>query len=134
MKKFGLFIMVLGCVFASKANATHILELPDSGSDSHRIELLSSNVFDGQFYVWTYKVTSGAGSSIHALSHWVIGICDEYFDHAIDPGGTTISLISPPDTDPNLGISGLKFDDGYNDDEMRTVTIYMTQSLEVTQV
>ncbi|MCA9436508.1 MAG: hypothetical protein KC978_12055, partial [Candidatus Omnitrophica bacterium] len=127
MKKFGLFIMVLGCVFASKANATHILELPDGSSTSHRFELLSGNVFDGEFYVWTYKVNSGGGSTVHGISHWVIQICAEYFDHATDTGGTAIEE-KFTSADPTLQITGLKFDDDYNDYEMRTVKIYMTES------
>ena len=139
MKRIGFVSLILGlALLPLAATATPILQLPDGGSNSHEIELLSGNVFDGSFYVWTYKVTSGSGNTVHSISHWVIGICADYFDHATDSGGTDISLIIPPDTDPTLGIAGLKFDDEYDDDdddrEMRTVRIYMTQSLETTEV
>ncbi len=135
MKRTGILSVVFSLFLVTSANATHILELshPDDTTNFHKIELLSSNVFDGSFYVWTYKVTSAGGGDTKALSHWLIDICTDYFDHATDTGGTAISIKTPGSPDPTLGIPGLKFDDEYSDDEMREVKIYMTKALEITQ-
>ena len=71
-----------------------------------------SHTFDGTYSTWTYSVTSGSSP---ALSHWAISWCDE----------TAIEDVSETPweygTDPNTGITGIKFDKGYSGGETRTV-------------
>jgi len=117
----GLSLTLIGLI-SPQAGATPI-DSVDLGD--HRIELLSANVFDGEFYVWTYKVTSGTSP---AISHWVLEICQAIFDHA---DGEVVTVLTNPD--PTLGIIGVKFDDGFEDGEMRIVQIFLTAMAEVVE-
>lgn len=70
-------------------------------------------------YLWEYRVASGKKP---ALSHWVLDICKDVFDSIVPHslvGTNNYSWVSP---DPRTGATGLKFDDGYDDDEARTVS------------
>lgn len=60
---------------------------------------------------WTYIVTSGSDPS---LGHWIIAWCNE----------DAIINVSEPGkygTDPDTGITGIKFDKGYKDNMTRIV-------------
>lgn len=136
MKRLGLLVLLFGfgLAFATTTSAAPILELPDSSDPKrHIIELVSSNVFDGEFYVWTYKVTSGQGPTVKAISHIMFDICLDYFDHATDEGGTDIEL-KTDSADPTLSMFGVKFDDDYDDGEMRQIKFFLTKSVATTLV
>jgi len=72
-----------------------------------------SHTFDGTYSTWTYRVTSGSDPS---LSHWVLTWCNEgaligcseYCDYVTD--------------DPTTGLTGIKFDKGYDDGDSRFVS------------
>jgi len=72
-----------------------------------------SHTFDGTYSTWTYNVTSGIRPS---LSHWVISWCDP---GAIVGASEYQAYVAP---DPCTGITGIKFDTGYEDGETRTVS------------
>jgi len=78
----------------------------------HDIILVSHN-FDGTYSTWTYNVTSGTKPS---LSHWVISWCAP---GAIVDASEDWEYVTP---DPGTGITGIKFDTGYEDGETRTVS------------
>lgn len=121
MRKLRFASLVTGLLLASGVGATPI----DSVTfGEHTVELISMNVFDGEFYVWTYKVTSGSGP---AISHWILKLCTDFFDHASEDW-------DEPGLDPTTGVTGTKFDTGYDDDEMREVKLYMTKALEAVEV
>jgi len=72
-----------------------------------------SHTFDGTYSTWTYQVTSGTRPS---LSHWVISWCAP---GAIVGASELWEYVAP---DPRTGITGIKFDTGYEDGETRTVS------------
>ena len=72
-----------------------------------------SHTFDGTYSTWTYQVTSGTKPS---LSHWVISWCAP---GAIVDASEYREYVAP---DPRTGITGIKFDTGYEDEETRTVS------------
>jgi hypothetical protein len=72
-----------------------------------------SHTFDGTYSTWTYNVTSGTQPS---LSHWVISWCAP---GAIVGASEYQAYVAP---DPRTGITGIKFDRGYEDGETRTVS------------
>lgn len=118
MRKIGFVVLVMGLFLASGIGATPI----DSVTlGDHLIELISMNEFDGEFYVWTYKVTSGSSP---ALSHWILNLCIDFYDHSSEP---TVKQ-HYDEADPTTGAFGTKFDDEYVDGEMREVKIYMTKA------
>lgn len=118
MRKLGFVSLVMGLFLASGVGATPIDSVDLGG---HKIELLSMNVFDGEFYVWTYKVSSGEGPS---LSHWVLDFCIEFFDDANE-----VWADHTESADPSSGLFGIKFDEEYRDLEMREVEIYLTKAV-----
>lgn len=120
MKRLGLLMAMFGFFMVSAVDATPIdsVELGD-----HKIELISKNVFDGEFYVWTYKVTSGESP---ALSHWVLDFCIEFLDHVSDGEDTADHFTN---ADPTTGFFGLKFDTEYDDNEMREIKLYLTKEV-----
>ena len=65
---------------------------------------------------FTYQITSGSKPS---LSHWVRGLSTCFFDLS-DLGSCSEACewVSP---DPRTGTTGIKFDTGYEDGEIRTV-------------
>lgn len=136
MKRLGFLAVMFGfsLAYTVTSSAAPILELPNSSDPKrHIIELVSSNVFDGEFYVWTYKVTSGQGPTVKAISHIMFDICLDYFDHAADEGGDDIEL-KTDSADPTLGMFGVKFDDEYADGEMRIIKFFLTKAVEKTLV
>jgi hypothetical protein len=93
-------------------------------------------------YLWQYQVQGGSSP---ALSHWVLGICQNVFND-IMPGsiGYTSGLnpitgfLPTPSgqiefgTDPTTGLFGLKFDYGYDDGELRYVRFVLDEDHEAT--
>jgi hypothetical protein len=78
---------------------------------NHDITFLSHS-FDGTYSTWTYEVTSGSKPS---LSHWDLTWCNE---------GAIVEVSEKPweyGTDKHTGITGIKFDKGYNDEQTRIV-------------
>ena len=70
---------------------------------------------------FSYSVHSNPGGVGHAIGHWVV-------QFAANCGGPGIIVASSEtavwtNCDPTTGIRGVKFDDGYDDDETRTVTV-----------
>ena len=80
---------------------------------THDITFVSHTTDGAGNSIWTYTVTSGSSPS---LSHWSIEFCGEAAD---------ILEASEDDweygTDPHTGITGIKFDEGYDDGETRTI-------------
>ncbi|MCK4734260.1 MAG: hypothetical protein KAT65_17535, partial [Methanophagales archaeon] len=78
---------------------------------NHDITFIS-HTFDGTYSTWTYNVTSGYKP---ALSHWVITWCNE---SALINCSETCEYVT---NEPHTGITGIKFDKEYNDNESRIV-------------
>jgi len=75
-----------------------------------------SHTFDGTGSTWTYWVTSGTAPS---LSHWGISWCAP---GAIVGASERWEYVAP---DPATGITGIKFTEGYEDGETRTVSFQL---------
>ena len=73
---------------------------------------------------WDYEVTSGSSP---ALSHWVIEWCDYSAVVAVYENGVLLEegVDWEYGTDPHTGITGIKFDNDYDDWETRTITILL---------
>jgi hypothetical protein len=91
-------------------------------------------------YLWQYQVTSGSSP---ALSHWVLGICNNAFSDILPgsvgytPGLNPITgFVATPGsqitfgTDPTTALNGIKFDYGYNDGQIRYVRFVLTEDYE----
>lgn len=77
-------------------------------------------------YLWQYQITGG---SQPALSHWVLSTCEDVFDSLV-PGsvtGTDASKISFVINDQKTGATGIKFDEGFDDGEVRTISFRLTE-------
>ena len=109
MKKIKATLMAVVAVLAL---VTFISPVSAVLIDGHDITFVS-HTFNGTHSTWTYNVTS---SFQPAISHWVMTWCNEnalvgcsedceYVKN--DPGGT--------------GLTGIKFGEGYSDNEIRTV-------------
>jgi hypothetical protein len=70
-----------------------------------------NRTFDGTNSTWTYNVTSGSKPS---LGYWIMTWCDE---SAIVEASEKWEY----GEDKKTGITGIKFDKGYKDEESRTV-------------
>jgi len=84
---------------------------------SHNITFVSHtyNLNTG-ISTWTYNITSGSGPPPgYALSHWAIAWCDE---KAIKDASEEWEYV---DGKPPTGITGIKFNRGYEDGESRIV-------------
>jgi hypothetical protein len=119
MKK-GLAAAVVMMVLAGAVTATPIQTVT---LGDHTISLLSANVEKDGKFVWTYKVKSGSSP---AISHWVLGIC---LDHDFTTNERNIELV---DGDPHFGLTGVKFEDGYRDNETRYVKLYFDTEMALT--
>jgi hypothetical protein len=88
-------------------------------------------------YLWQYQVQGGSSP---ALSHWVLGICQNAFSNIIPgsigftPGLNPITgfVPTPPGqiefgTDPTTNLLGIKFDYGYNDGQLRYVRFVLDE-------
>lgn len=84
---------------------------------------LVNQTWDGTNSTWTYEITSGTAP---ALSHWVLEWCDCSAVVAVYENGV---LIPPGEWecghDPHTGLWGIKFDNGYDDGETRTITLVL---------
>ena len=83
------------------------------------------HTFDGTYSTWTYNVTS---SFQPAISHWAMTWCNP---------GAIVGASEEPwwyGTDPNTGITGIKFDKGYGDNETRTVSFTLQPDFEIGEV
>ena len=111
-------IAVLGLIaFISPVSAVQI--------GDHDITFVD-HTFDGTYSTWTYNVTSG---SQPAISHWVMTWCNkgalvgcsEDCNYTInDPGKTWLT--------------GIKFDEGYGDNETRTVSFTLQPDFKIGEV
>jgi len=114
MKK-ALYILI--CLFTVALVATSCSPAAfDSMSRCVRVDhniTFVSHTFDGTYSTWTYNVTSGTRPS---LSHWIISWCAP---GAIVGASEYWEYVAP---DPRTGITGIKFDTGYEDGETRIVT------------
>jgi hypothetical protein len=82
---------------------------------SHTVELINIEKNEAENWSkYTYRVTSGVQPS---LSHWVFGWCVP--DDIIDVSEAYV-WVNP---DPFTGLKGIKFDKGYEPDEVRIVWI-----------
>ena len=92
----------------------------DDPCGNHCITFVSHD-WDGTYSTWTYEVTSGCSP---ALSHWVLEWCDCAAVVAVYENGEPIPEDEwecgcfPQHTD----LCGIKFDNGYDDGEVRTVS------------
>jgi hypothetical protein len=94
-----------------------VAETPTEGEeyaqlDCHSVQLVS-NVYDEE-NEWTtvgYKVISGCDPSI---SNWILGLPLELQDDVIAISDTKTEWT---EGDPNTGVAGLKFENGYESDE-----------------
>jgi hypothetical protein len=78
------------------------------------------NIGGIDYYTWNYRVT-GETCLNRGLSNWVLGICQNYWNLVTNvsttsndvsdlAGGTTTGYVYSIGTDPNSGVSGLKWD------------------------
>lgn len=80
----------------------------------HLIEFISSS-YDGTNTTFTYRVTSGRKPSI---SNWVLTGCFDEDD--LVNASEIFEYVHP---DPHSGLTGVKFDRGYEDNEVRIVRV-----------
>lgn len=80
-------------------------------------------------YLWQYEVTSGTGP---AISHWTLTMCENAFGSLLAGSitGTNAGKIEFVSPDPRTGVTGLKFDEGFDDGESRTITFRLSQDWE----
>ena len=121
MKKTLIRLFIAAAVLLSVATGCSPPPSDSMGSlaliGHHDISFVSHD-FDGTYSTWTYNVTSGSGPPPgYALSHWVIswcGDCDDVFE-------ASEYYECKDEPDPVTGVTGIKFDAEYADDENRTV-------------
>ena len=93
---------------------------------------------------WFYKVISGGGGGVNAVSHVTFGICAEAgvlgagiwdgpdnFDNRTSGAGLPESIIQQ---DPQTGVVGLKFDEGFDNNETRYYYFTLDQNYMVSDV
>jgi len=93
---------------------------------------------------WFYKVISGGGGGVNAVSHVTFGICTEAelldagiwdgpdnFDNRTSGAGLPESIIQQ---DPQTGVVGLKFDEGFDANETRYYYFTLDQNYMVSDV
>jgi len=92
------------------------VSLAEDQCDEHNIEFLGS-YFDGTNTTFEYRVTSGGGQGVNAISHWVLGFPELCADcsYLVDAGPGTVVC----GNDPTTGVYGIKFDDGFDENETR---------------
>jgi VCBS repeat-containing protein len=104
-----LLFMVLLAGFAMSAVADQTLSV-----GGHTFEYLGVTYNDDGTSTWTYRVTSGRKPS---LSHWVL---------EFDPSLKESNIVNASEdytvgNDPSTELYGIKFDEGYKDNETRDV-------------
>ena len=117
-----LAVPLLSVGLATPARASFAID----GVFSVGLEFVSSNVWDGEGYVWTYKLTGLAGNN-RGLSHVIIETCPDWFrdDNPLDFGFFDGGVWRPREhypeslgdvydvetgTDPTTGLTGIKYD------------------------
>jgi hypothetical protein len=93
----------------------------------HTFEYLGVTYNDDGTSTWTYSVTSG---SQPAITHWVI---------ELDPASEASSVLAASENyavgdDPGTGLYGLKFVDGYEDEENREVIFTLDAWCEIDDI
>ena len=84
--------------------------------DGHNITFINHTYDPGaDTSTWCYNVTSGSSA---ALSNWIICWCNE---SVIEGASETYEFKDMAHPDPNIGMFGIKFDEGYADCESRDV-------------
>ena len=78
---------------------------------------------DGTF-LWQYQVTSGSSP---ALSHWVLSTCEDVFDSLVPGSVLGSSKIEFVTNDNKTGATGIKFDQGFSDGEVRTISFRLSE-------
>jgi len=116
----GMLVVGLGALSASAVPIDSVvLGQPDQ---DHTITLESANVLETvngtDYYVWTYTVTSDRQP---AISHWSLTVCAALFANVSRGEDFETSRVGG-----DTGLLVLKFEDGYDDNETRTVKIYLT--------
>ena len=104
-----MFVLVLALALALMVALTSPVSAVPIGN--HDITFVS-HTYDGTYSTWTYNVTSGYKP---ALSHWVITWCNESALIGCSENCTYVT------NEPHTGLTGIKFDDEYNDNESRIV-------------
>ncbi len=86
-----------------------------------------SIAFNGVEYDYVNKTTTVSYTVISgispAISHWVLATCDDITASHIATASETYEYKSPSNPDPKTGAVGVKFDEGYQDGEQRTVSL-----------
>lgn len=75
-------------------------------------------------YLWQYQVTSGDRP---AISHWVLSTCEDVFDSLVAGSLTGTSRIEFVIDDNKTGTTGIKFDEGFSDGEVRTISFRLSE-------
>ncbi len=88
---------------------------PTATSGPNQVQCVSA-IFDGNNTTFTYRVTSGRQP---AISHWTLSA--ECLDAGMVVGAS--EQWEWTNSDPTTGARGVKFDTGYNDNEVRTVIV-----------
>lgn len=92
------------------------------------INLAAGTPVSGGF-LWSYQVSGG---SKPALSHWVLSLCDNALGSLVN-GSVVGSSKVEFGNDPTTGAYGIKFDTGFNDNEVRTVSFKLSQNFVTVQ-
>jgi hypothetical protein len=82
---------------------------------------------DGTF-LWSYQVTS---ANRPAISHWVLEMCEDTFSSLVPGsviGSNNYSFVNP---DPTVGVTGIKFDDGYRGGESRIISFRLASDFGI---
>ncbi|WP_208598387.1 SdrD B-like domain-containing protein, partial [Desulfatiglans anilini] len=107
----GLFFIV--CLSFSIANAHDKIEISTTGSNgtsTHTFKYIGVTYnYESKTSTWCYEVTSGEKPS---LSHWVLILPDCFSEKNV------LQADDKPEWDVK---NGIKFDEGYDDNEIRTV-------------
>lgn len=109
--------------------ATPALAAPPASVAPSVINLQANVLQSNGTYLWSYSVNGG---NKPALSHWVLGLDSCLLEHwsSIAVAGSVSETpfeirIAP---DPKTGATGIKFDKGYDDSEVRTVSFRLMES------
>ncbi|MCB1179936.1 MAG: hypothetical protein KDK36_20330, partial [Leptospiraceae bacterium] len=94
----------------------------NNSTGSHSIQLLSYIIdTNNNTSLYEYYITSGTAPSI---SHWTLGFADGCGSGSIVNNSSDVS-VTWTNSDPTTGTRGIKFDNGYEDGEARTITILL---------
>jgi hypothetical protein len=104
--------------------------LAPSAAQAQTIENVAAGVSQNNgTYLWQYTVTSGQKP---AISHFVLSLCLNAYNSIVPGsvmGSDVYSFVNP---DPTTGATGIKFDEGYEGGEVRTVSFLLNQNFVAT--